>query len=192
MLYLIIGIILFFSIHSIAIVANPLRLRLKEQMGELAWRALYAVISIAGFVLIVVGYAEARMEPVVIYQPPVWTRHITFLLMLPVFPMILAAYMPGRIQATLKHPMLVATKTWALSHLLANGNLADLLLFGSFLAWAVVDRISLKKRQQGPMLQAPGSKLNDVIAVVAGLALYVIFLLWGHAHIIGMPLISMG
>ena len=190
MLQLIIGLVLFFSIHSTAIIANPWRLKIKAQIGEMPWKAIYAVISIIGFYLIVIGYIEARLSPTIIYEPPVWTRHITFLLMLPVFPLILAAYLPGKIQAKLKHPMLVATKTWALAHLIANGALADIVLFGSFLVWAVVDRISLKRRHQTPMLQAPGSRFNDVVAVLGGLAAYVVFILWGHTILIGMPLIS--
>jgi len=118
-------------------------------------------------------------------------RHVAFLLMLPVFPLILAAYLPGRIKAALKHPMLVAVKTWALAHLLANGMLADVLLFGGFLVWAVAARISLGRRPPRPMmmpLPAPSLR-NDVIAVVAGLAIYVATLLWLHRALIGVPLV---
>ncbi|VUD40457.1 hypothetical protein TDB9533_00244 [Thalassocella blandensis] len=194
MVLLLTGIILFFGIHSLAIVANPLRLRLKAKLGELPWKAIYSLVAIIGFALMIKGYAVARMDPYILYQPPGWTRHITFLLMLPVFPLALAAYFPGNIQSKLKHPMLIATKTWAFSHLLANGTLADVLLFGCFLIWAVCDLISLKKRTQVAMFQMPeiqvqGKKFNDVIAVTGGLILYLVFLTWAHTFLIGMPLI---
>ena len=125
-----------------------------------------------GFVLIVQGYSAARLNPVVVWVPPAAMRHIAALLMLPVFVLLLSAYLPGRIRAAAKHPMLLATKFWALAHLLANGMLADIVLFGALLAWAVADRISLKRRVARPIPGAPASKLNDVIAVVGGLALY--------------------
>jgi uncharacterized membrane protein len=147
-----------------------------------------SLVSIAGLVLIVVGYGQARLAPTVLYMPPSWMRHVTFLLMLPVFPLMFAAYLPGRIKARVKHPMLTAVKTWAFAHLLANGMLADVLLFGGFLAWAVADRISLKRRESTLNITAKASAINDVIAVVAGLALYVATLLWLHRLLIGMPL----
>jgi uncharacterized membrane protein len=109
--------------------------------------------------------------------------------MLPVFPLLLAAYLPGRIKAAVKHPMLAATKTWALAHLLANGTLADVLLFGSFLAWAVLDRISVGKRPQPATRTAQPPVRNDIIAVVAGLVLYAVFVMWAHARLIGVPVL---
>ena len=118
-------------------------------------------------------------------MPPVALRHVAALLMLPVFVLLLAAYLPGRIKAATKHPMLVATKLWATAHLLANGNLADVLLFGGFLAWAVADRISMKHRVQRPP-GAPAGRLNDLIAVLAGLALYALFITVGHHWLIGV------
>ena len=106
-------------------------------------------------------------------------RHITLLLMVPVFPLLLAAYLPGRIKTAMKHPMLAAVKIWALAHLLANGSLADVVLFGTFLVWAIADRISLKRRAQ-QIATAPPGRFNDLIAILAGLALYVVFILWAH------------
>jgi uncharacterized membrane protein len=106
--------------------------------------------------------------------------------MLPVFPLIFAAYLPGRISAALKHPMLAAVKFWALAHLITNGMLVDVLLFGGFLAWAVADRISFKHRQQPDLRTAPPSKANDAIAVIAGLIAYVVFALWLHVRLIGV------
>lgn len=190
MMYLILGLALFFVPHSISIVAHDWRNRVVASMGDKTWRGVYALVSFVGLFLIIKGYMLARMEPVVLYTPPTWMRHITFLLMLPVFPLLIAAYLPGKIQAKLKHPMLVAVKTWAFAHLLANGMLADVLLFGCFIAWAVVDRISLKKRAQQLVVRAPSYKYNDIIAIVAGLGLYVAFLFYGHTWLIGMPLIS--
>jgi uncharacterized membrane protein len=177
---LIIGLALFLGIHSISIVAPGLRDRLVGSMGANGWRGVYSLVSFLGFGLILYGFHLARQAPVVLYLPPTWMRHVTFLLMLPVFPLVLAAYLPGRIQRAMKHPMLAATKFWALGHLLANGLLADVLLFGSFLVWAIVDRISLKRRGQRPIATAPPGRFNDLIAVVVGLALYVLFIVWAH------------
>ncbi|MEJ2443089.1 MAG: NnrU family protein [Exilibacterium sp.] len=190
MTLLLIGLFLFFITHSVSIYAFQWRQRMVVKMGEVPWKAVYSLIALLGFVLIIMGFQTARLNPEVIYIAPVWTRHITFLLMLPVFPLLLATYLPGRIQAAVKHPMLIAVKTWAFSHLLSNGNLAEVLLFGSFLVWAVVDRISLKRRPLRPVKEAPASKYNDVIAIVGGLVLYAVFLRWGHRWLIGMPLIA--
>ncbi|MCU0812698.1 MAG: NnrU family protein, partial [Thiobacillaceae bacterium] len=146
MFKLIAGLVIFFGVHSISIVARDWRERTVARIGPAAWKALYSVASLVGFLLIVGGYAQARLDPVILYQPPIWARHLAALLMLPVFPLLLATYLPGRIKAAVKHPMLAATKAWAVAHLLANGMLADVLLFGGFLAWAVIDRISAGKR----------------------------------------------
>jgi uncharacterized membrane protein len=111
------------------------------------------------------------------------------LLMLPVFPLLFATYLPGRIRAVMRHPMLAATKFWALAHLLANGSVADVVLFGSVLAWAVADRISLKRRPIRPAATLPAGRWNDLIAIVAGLAIYAGFFLGLHRWLVGMPLI---
>lgn len=191
MIILIIGLILFLGIHSVAIVNPQLRERMAIKFGEKAWKAIYAAVALVGLVLIIKGYAMARMDPTLIYNPPFWLRHVTILLMLGVFPLLLAAYLPGKIQSTLKHPMLVATKLWALAHLLSNGMLADVVLFGAILAWAVIERISLKRRIPRPIPMAPANKFNDVIAVVGGLALYLIFLFWAHAWLFGVAPMAM-
>lgn len=186
MVYLIIGLVLFLGMHSVEIFSSTLRANAIAAMGERPWKGLYTLLSIVGFLLIIWGYDQARQHPIVLYAPAVWMRHVSALIMLPVFPLILAAYMPGRIKTALKHPMLAAVKFWALAHLLANGMLADVLLFGSFLAWAVADRISFKRRVMRPIHTAPPSKMNDVIAVVAGLAIYVAFVLWLHRWLFGV------
>ena len=185
MAVLIIGLALFLGVHSIALAAPDFRSRAIARMGEGPWKGLYAAVSAVGFVLILYGFHLARQSPVLLYTPPVWMRHVTALLMLPVFPLFIAAYLPGRIKAAMKHPMLAAVKFWALAHLLANGTLADVLLFGGFLAWAVTDRISLKRRVQTvPTISA--GRFNDAIAVVLGLALYVFFIAWAHVRLFGV------
>ncbi|MBW2462258.1 MAG: NnrU family protein [Deltaproteobacteria bacterium] len=186
MLFFVIGLVVFLGIHSLSIVSRDFRNRLVERLGPGAFKGVYSLISIAGFVLLVWGYGQARQAPVVLFHAPVWIRHLVWLLMAPVFPLLLAMYLPGKIQSKVKHPMLTAVKTWALAHLLANGTLADLLLFGGFLAWAVVDRISVKGR---PDTKAPvprGWGLGDAIAIIAGLGLYAAFFLWLHPLLIGV------
>jgi uncharacterized membrane protein len=183
---LILGLIVFLGTHSIAIVAPGLRDRVRARLGDNGWKALYGIVSLLGFVLIVKGFALARYESAVLYTPPHWLRHVAFLLMLPVFPLLFASYLPGRIKTAAKHPMLAAVKFWALAHLLANGRLADVLLFGGFLAWAVADRISLKRRPPQNIKVAPPGRFNDAIAVIAGLGTYVLFILWAHVRLFGV------
>lgn len=183
---LILGLVLFLGVHSVSVVAPAWRDAMAARLGVWGWKAIYAIVAIAGFVLIIQGYAAARLAPVVIWVPPAAMRHVAATVMLPVFILLLAAYLPGRIKAATKHPMLVATKLWAVSHLLANGMLADVVLFGAFLAWAVVDRISLKRRPARPLPSAPASKLNDVVAVIGGILLYGLFAMVLHSRWIGV------
>lgn len=184
---LILGLILFLGVHSISIVNEPWRDRMAARLGDMPWKGVYAAVAIIGLVLIIQGYGAARYDPVILYTPPAWLRHVAFLLLLPVFPLLIATYMPGRIKSAVKHPMILAVKFWALAHLLANGMLADVLLFGGFLAWAVAERISLKRRTPRPIPGAPESGRNDIIAVVAGLVVYVVFAFWLHRVLIGVP-----
>ena len=141
MLLLVVGLVLFLGVHSVSIFANDWRNALAAR-SEGLWKSGYTVASIAGFALICYGYGEARLDPVWLWVPPAFMSHLMALLMLPVFVLFAASYLPGRISAAAKHPQLVAVKLWALAHLLVNGTLADILLFGGFLAWAVADRIS--------------------------------------------------
>jgi uncharacterized membrane protein len=186
MLELIAGLVLFLGIHTVSIVNEPFRDRMASRFGELGWKVLYSIIAIVGFVLIVRGYEAARLAPTLVYTPAVWLKHVSLLLLVPVFPLLLATYLPGRIQQAVGHPMLAATKLWAFAHLLANGMLHDLLLFGGFLVWAVADRISMKHRHAQSVPRAPSSRVNDVLAVVGGLGLYAWFLLHGHAWLFGV------
>lgn len=183
---LIAGLILFLGVHSLSIVNEPLRNRLSAAMGEWPFKGLYSLVSLAGLLLIIWGYEAARMDPTVIYTSPGWLRHLAMLLLVPVFPLFLATYFPGRIKALLGHPTLVAVKLWAVAHLLVNGMLHDLLLFGAFLAWAVADRISMKRRNQRPIPTLPSGKANDAIAVAGGLAIYVVIVLWAHQWLFGV------
>jgi uncharacterized membrane protein len=179
------GLLVFLGIHSVSIVAPAWRDRQVARLGEGPWKGLYSLISIAGFVALIYGYGMARQDPTVIYSPPAELRHVTMLFMLPVFPLLIAAYVPGHIRRGLKHPMLLAVIFWAIAHLLANGTLDDLLLFGGFLVWAVADMVSASQRGRTPAAKAP-STIYDVIAVVVGLGLYAFVLLWAHAQVIGM------
>ncbi len=183
---LVFGLMVFLGVHSISIVNRDWRDRMAAKWGELLFKGLYAGVSAVGLVLIVYGYGQARMDPAILYVPPGWLRHLTMLLMLPVFVLFLATYLPGRIKAIFKHPTLVSVKLWALAHLLSNGMLADVLLFGSFLAWAVADRVSVKRRNL-PVLPADTAfNRFDIVAIGGGLLLYVVFALFLHERWIGV------
>ena len=186
MTFLIVGLALFLGIHSVSIVAPAWREAQLAQRGEAAWKGLYSVVSGAGLALLIYGYGVARQEPIVLYTPPPALRHVAMLLLLPVFVLLLAVYLPGRIKTAAKHPMLLATQLWALAHLLVNGTLADALLFGGFLAWAVADRISLERRPARMVPALPARPANDAIALVGGLVLYALILLWAHAFAFGV------
>lgn len=190
MTQLIIGLMLFIGGHSIAIVAPRWRDAMVARMGEFPWKGLYSLVSIAGLAFIVHGYALARSEPIVLYVPPTWLRHVAFLLMAVVFPLLIASHIPGRIKDRIKHPTTFAVKIWAVAHLLANGNLADVLLFATFLAWAVAALISAKRRPRPPTPALPHAAVNDAVAIAVGLGLYVAFVLWLHPILLGMPLIG--
>ncbi len=182
---LILGLVLFLGMHSISIVALDFRDRMAAK-SDLGWKAVYGLVSLVGLVLIVKGYAAARMDPTVLYVPPVWLKHLSALLMLPIFILFFAPYLPGKIKQAAKHPQLVAVKLWAVAHLLVNGTVADVVLFGAFLAWAVADRISMKRRPARPVVGAPESAVNDIILVVVGLAAYGAFAVYLHARWIGV------
>ena len=184
MTLLIIGIIVMIGIHLVPTVPE-LRERLVGQLGQNGYRLLFSVVSTLGLVLLIWGFAKA---PVVqVWSPPYWTRYVAMVLTLPVFILLIAAYVPGQIKAKVKHPFVDAISTWALAHLIANGDLASILLFGSFLAYSVFDRITLKRRPATGLVTVPETwaARNDVISVVGGLLLYVAFLLWLHPLLIG-------
>ena len=189
MLVLVAGLVIFLGVHSVSIVAPGWRAATIARLGERPWKGVYSLVSALALALIVVGYGMARRDPVVLYAPPAALRHLALVAMLPVFPLLFAAYLPGRIRAATKHPFLLAVKIWAFAHLLANGSVADVLLFGGFLAWAVADRISVKRRpaaQTHEVPAAPARPANDAIALVGGLVVYAVVLLWAHRWIIGV------
>lgn len=190
MMLLIIGLALFLAIHLLP--TNPeMRAGWRERLGENTYKMAFSLISLLGFALIVLGYHKMQLHPgknPILWDPPVWTRHITLALMLPAMIFLVASNVPSRIRNAVKHPMLLAIKLWALGHLLANGDLASLLLFGSFLAYAVYDRISVKSRGAlGPLgNKQPKSVMNDVVVVAVGTALYLALLFGGHEWLIGV------
>lgn len=184
------GLILFLSVHSISIVAPEWRDRIVERIGLRPWQTVYALVSILGLILIILGYSDLRNQTAILYMLPRWVHAISSMLMLPVFPLLLASFLPGIVRTMVAgHPTLVAVKFWALAHLLANGSVADVLLFGSILVWAVINRISLKKRPGRRIMMAPPSPRNDLIVVIGGLVIYTLMLRGGHAWLIGMPLV---
>ena len=185
---LIVGLVIFLGMHSIRIVADDSRTRLIANLGENKWKALYSALSIVAFGLIVLGYGQARLDPTVLWQPPIWTRHVAALLTLPAFILLVAAYVPkNAIKAKLGHPMLLGTKLWAAAHLLANGALADVLLFGGFLLWAILCFRAAKKRDR-----AAGSRdvsagaVPTITAVVIGVVAWAAFAFYLHAALIGV------
>lgn len=186
------GLALFFVVHLVPMLPS-LRAGLMRQLGAGPYRGLFSLASIAGLVLIVMGYGQVqglvRGNPE-LWTSPLWIRHLVLLMMIPALVLLVAAYVPSRIRTAVGHPMLTAIMIWAFAHLLANGDLASLLLFGSFLAFAVVDRVSVAARgATGPLGNASGGVMQDVLAVMGGLALYALILLWGHRLLTGVPLL---
>lgn len=191
MLQMLLGLLIFIGIHLLPTQVE-VRRGLVTRYGENAYKGVFSLVAAAGLALIVFGYHKVQVMPgknPVLWSPPAWGRHATMALMLPVFPLLLAAYLPGRISAAVRHPMITAVKLWALGHLLVRGDAASMLLFGGLLAWAVYDRISLKSREAAGLVQIKsGPVSNDLISVVVGLGLYAIMLKWGHSALIGVPL----
>lgn len=185
---LILGLILFLGMHSIRICADNFRSAQVARFGLNGWKAIYSVISLLGFALLIYGYGQARLSPVVIWNPPLWTRHLAALLTIPAFILLVAAYVPGtRIKMKVGQPMVASVKIWAFAHLLANGTLADMLLFGSFLAWAVLDIISANRRDRvAGVVYTTGSLARDISAVVIGLVGWAVFAFWLHGPLIGV------
>ena len=188
MSYLILGLILFLSAHSVRIFADDWRVRVIARIGHNAWKGVYSLISIAGFVLLVWGYGEARLASVVLYNPPPFMYSIASVLMLFSFVLVAAAYVPGNhIKAALGHPMLAGVKLWAFAHLLSNGRLADVILFGAFLAWAIVDFISARRRDRAAGTKYPaGRVLHMAVTMAAGAGVWVTFILGRHRWLIGV------
>lgn len=185
---LIAGLILFLGLHSVRIVADGWRANLIASLGENKWKALYSALSIVAFGLIVYGYGQSRLEPILLWMPPVWARHFAALLTLPAFICLAAAYVPkNAIKAKLGHPMLVGTMLWAGAHLVANGNLADALLFGGFLVWATFCLQAARRRDRtaGTRYVSTGA-VPTVVTVAIGTLAWAAFAFYLHAALIGV------
>ncbi|PZN99383.1 MAG: NnrU family protein [Hyphomicrobiales bacterium] len=194
MLLLILGLVLFLGMHAVTI-TRGVRAQLIERLGEGGYKGLYLVVSIIGFVLLIYGYGVQRAAGYTpVWDPPVWTRHLALLLNLPIFILLAVGKRPGKILSLVKHPMLLAVKIWASAHLIANGDLGSMLLFGSFLAWAVMARISIKRRPGEIARTAAMGRVafgrSDAIAIGVGLVAYIVFALWLHPLLIGVPVIT--
>ena len=184
----ILGLVVFLGAH-VFVTMRDHRAAVVARIGEWPYRGLFSLVSIIGIVLIGYGFAAYRAAgPIAVWYPPGWTRHIVVALMWPAGIMIAAAYIPGNIKRVLKHPMLVGVKTWAFAHLCANGDLGSIVLFGSVLAWAVYDRITLKRRKDAgaPPIPIGGTK-NDIIAIVVGTIIYLALGFVFHPVVIGVP-----
>ncbi|MGO4570981.1 NnrU family protein [Microvirga sp. 2TAF3] len=193
MTLLVLGLILFLGTHAFSMARNP-RAAIIMKIGEGPYKGLYSLLSLAGIVLIAIGFGRYRQAGYIpVWDPPTWTRHLALVLVWFAFVAVTAAYLPGRIKRGLKHPMLAGVKIWAFAHLIANGDLGSILLFGSFLVWAVLARISAKNRdvaaEHGAPTNAPSDFRNDALAVVIGTAAYLVFLIWLHPLLIGVSVL---
>ena len=185
---LILGLLMFLGMHSTRIFAEGWRSQVIARRGEGAWKGLYTVVSLVGFGLIIWGYGQARLTPQVLWASPVWTRHLASLLVLVALVLLAAAYVPGNgIKARLHHPMVLGVKVWALAHLLANNTVADLLLFGGFLVWAVLDFRSARQRDRAAGTVYPAGRAGaTVLTVGLGVLLWAVFAFWLHTLLFGV------
>ena len=188
MMILVLGLLLFLGVHSIRIFADGWRSAQVARLGAGPWKGMYAATSLVGFALIVWGFGLARAEPVVIWSPPVWTRHLALLLMLLSMILLVAAYIPGnRLKAKIGHPMLAATKTWAVAHLLANGNLVDVVLFGAFLAWSIAGFVSSRRRDRAAGISYPSLGIGrDLLTLALGIAVWAVLAFYAHVRLFGV------
>jgi uncharacterized membrane protein len=188
LLIMVAGLVLFLGMHATRIPDDQRRSGMIARLGKNRYRTIYTAVSIVGFVLLVYGYGQARLDPVFVWSPPAATRHIAALLML--FSMILlaASFVPSNhIKTKLQHPMTLSVKVWALAHLIANGTLADMVLFGSFLVWAVLVFKSARKRAVPMTFSGEGpSKVGTLMTVVVGVLAWLIFAAWLHVQLIGV------
>ena len=188
MMYLISGLVLFLGVHSVRIVAEDWRNHQRLQWGANVWRAAYSLLSLAGLALIIWGFGQAQQQPVLLWMPPIGLRHLAILLTLPAFVLLAAAHVPGnRISARVHHPLTLSVKFWALAHLMANGMLSHVLLFGSFLLWAVLAYASARRRDAAsPPVPASIRKGATGVTVAIGVALWMTFTLWLHGLLMGV------
>lgn len=188
MTLLIVGLILFLGAHSVRIFADAWRSAQIARLGPRPWKGLYSLASIAGFVIVIWGFGRARADAIVLWQPPYWTHYVAALFTLIAFVLVTAAYMPGtRIKAALHHPMILGIKAWAFGHLIANGTSADVVLFGSFLLWAIVDFAASRRRDRAAGTVYPaGTLARDARATAIGVAAWTVFAFYLHGWWIGV------
>ncbi len=188
MAYLILGLVLFLGVHSVRIVADSWRTRMVASKGEGVYKGLYSLLSVVGFGLIIWGFGQAREAPQMLWMPPVGMRHAASLFTLVAFVLLAAAYVPGNsIKARVHHPMLLGVKTWAFAHLISNGNLAHVVLFGSFLVWGILDFVAARRRDRVAGTQYPQGKLAGTVStLVVGIVAWGVFTLWLHGLLIGI------
>lgn len=188
MLYLVLGLLLFLGTHSIRIVADGWRTRTRARLGASSWRALYTLVSLLGFWLIVWGFGQVRQTPWLLWSPPPGLRHPAMLLTLLGFVLLAAAYVPGnRIKARIHHPMMASVKLWAVAHLLTNGTLAHMVLFGTFLLWSILVFLAARKRDARDDTQySQGTTGATGVTVALGVALWIAFTLWLHGLLMGV------
>lgn len=186
--WLILGLILFIAAHSTRIFTDDWRSQMMDRLGEKPWKGLITVVSIAGFVLMMIGYGQAQLTPIPLWEPPLFTRHIAILLTLFAFLLVTAAYVPRNIiKAKIGHPMVAGVKIWALAHLIANGNVADVILFGSLLVWAVLNfRASRQRDRINEVVYAPATVIGTMATLAIGTIVWYVFLQWLHVRWIGV------
>lgn len=193
---LLLGLLLFLGMHSARIFAEQGRLALQARIGATAFKGLYAVVSLLGFYLVLKGYGEARLDPVAVWAPPKGMRHLAVLLMLPAMVLLVAAYIPrNALKNRLKHPMVLSVKVWTLAHLSSNGNVADLVLFGSFLVWAVLCFRAARKRDraaENELIETPGPlRQRTLLTWGIGIAAWLVLLAGGHTYLVGVSPLGM-
>jgi uncharacterized membrane protein len=194
----VLGLLIFLGTHSFRIFADGKRTQLLESLGEKKFKGLYALVSVLGFALMVWGYGQARMEPIELWAPPIWGRHLAFLLVWVAWILMASAFIHANwFKIKMHHPMILSVKTWALAHLMANGQLHQVVLFGGFLAWGVLSFISARRRDRAqaakleaeglaPIALVPVSKAATQLTLAIGTLVYVLFLAWGHKALIGV------
>lgn len=188
MTYLLLGLLIFIGVHSVRIVADDWRTRTRERIGPRAWKTIYSLLSVLGIVLVVWGFGVVRQMPIQLWSPPFGLRHVAAVINLVAFVLLAAAYVPdNRIKARLHHPMVLGVALWSLAHLLPNGNLGHMVLFGSFLLWSVLDGWAATQRDRRLGTVDPnGTTSATIITTVLGVGSWVVFTLWLHGVLIGV------
>lgn len=188
MALLILGLVIFLGVHSTRVFADPWRAQMLERIGPMPWKALYSVFSIVGFIVLVIGFRQARQESMVLYVTPAWMKHVTAVLMMVSMILFVAAYTPRNwFRAKVHHPQVLSVQTWAFAHLLAVGVLADVVLFGGFLVWAIVlFAVSRQRDRVTSTAYPPGNAVGTTLAIAGGLIAWSVFALLLHGPLIGV------